>query len=230
MNKNKKRMLAMTLALGIMTSSAMSFAMVDNNDGTKVTLPSGEEVVITQYGEAQEAQPELYIADAYMETGRVIEIFETESGLAVLMEDENGQIIFHIDENTKLNVEMDEIAVGDTLEIFYDGVLTRSFPAQGNAIAVNKMAPVKYAVLDGEVMEVRFTNDEKTEGMIVVTQLDSENVVIFHFDELTKMNLDAEAIESGDLLHIHHSGAFMYSMPPQGIAFEISAYDSADIH
>lgn len=128
-NKKIRKITAMTLALGMMTGTAISFASTNGSSSMAVTLPSGEEVMIEQYG----------VADTATIEGTVVEIYETKASPAYLIKDDHGYVVFNTTLDTIANVALDEIKVGDTVAIGYNGIMTASLPAQGTAISIEKL-------------------------------------------------------------------------------------------
>lgn len=326
MNRNKRAIMAMVVGVGVLSTAALSFGMMNNNDGEKAVINA--EIQAMELANSEEGMPSIEqpIFDMVIYQGEVIEIMEMEDGIAYLIEKDGEQILFKMPEGSETITDLNDIAVGDSVEVYYDGILTRSIPAQGTAadivkldgaevtentkfyvadaamyrgevvdvitsengdtsivleqvegrdygheqivfnldeytringelediqvgdylevfyggamtssvvphtgaIAINKLMPADIVVFNGEVNEIVFNDDDKTEGYMLMTDLSTDMEIVFHFGEGTQIYMNIDEIKPGDKLNILHSGAVAMSMPPQGSALEIAPYTAAE--
>lgn len=132
----KKRILALTLTLGMLFTTAASFASTEGSGATEVKLPNGEVVTIEQY----EEEGMLEMPNMTMIDGMIMEVYETTTGLSFLVMDQFGPVVIHTDENTESNVGLESIMAGDLVQIYTNGIMGMSIPAQGTATAINVLA------------------------------------------------------------------------------------------
>lgn len=72
-----------------------------------------------------------------MITGEIEKIINKNNKRSLLIKDEKGtEYIFHINEQTVV-LAFEKLKEGQRVDIFYNGILTRSIPPQGNAIIVD---------------------------------------------------------------------------------------------
>jgi|GEM_PF-3094981 len=75
--------------------------------------------------------------------GEIISIEPNQDGagqIHVMDIDRNSEHIINYDDNTHIYLNMDELASGDKINVFYSGISTRSLPPQSPAMEIRKYA------------------------------------------------------------------------------------------
>lgn len=69
-----------------------------------------------------------------------LDLTPTEGNPSLLLEEENGnQVLFWIGEETQVYCNLENLKMGDQMNVFYSGVLTRSLPGQGTALELRRV-------------------------------------------------------------------------------------------
>ncbi len=76
-------------------------------------------------------------------------------------------------------------------------------------------------VFHGTVVEMVQQDAEKS---ILLASLETKEETLFHIDEKTKLNVNLDELQPGDLVTVYFSGITTRSIPPQATAFEIDQY------
>ncbi len=176
------------------------------------------------------------VADAPLYKGEIAQINNTKFGTDLLVNKSNGSnsthesLIFHIGKDTKINVDIKNLKVGDSVDIFHSLAMTNSLPGQTAAIAVNVVAKENnyLTVADaplykGQVQEIRKTE----QGMdLLVNKTNESNAtyksLIFHIDKDTKINMENENLKVGSKVDIFYSGLVTRSLPGQTTAVAVN--------
>lgn len=168
----------------------------------------------------------IHVADVPLYNGHVSNITKTKDGMDILVTNVNGpdssykSLIFHINENTALNVEKQELHVGNRVDVFYSGAVTRSLPGQASAIAVN-VVPDTYAY-EGETKEVIQTKYGK---MVSVTSKNKDTnfeEIIFNVNDSTEFqNGSISDLKKGSNVKVVYGPVMTMSLPPQTSALSI---------
>ena len=124
-----------------------------------------------------------------------------------------------IDENTTGETE---IVDGDYIEVFYgrspEGEF--DFTATHNVIGINILGNEQNVIFNGTV--TAFEQEEGTLTRLTMTQLETEQEIVFNVSPETQVRLTVEDIAVGDMLNIYHKGMLTRSIPAQGVPIEIS--------
>lgn len=151
---------------------------------------------LTAFAEEEAAIPSPEATEFYMEEGFVMELLDD----AFLMQTVAGQPIeVLMDEETV--IEGKEIAVGDFVQVIYNGMMTRSIPAQITAMVIR----------DNMLMGV-------------VSDLTEEGFTLTYGEEIFAVTADAsllEGIQDGMFITLYHSGMMTRSIPPMVTALHI---------
>ena len=193
--KNKKTVLLIAIVVVLIAVLAFAAAHMVRVDEVKTTE------VITVPDESTTAEPEVVAEEEAIE---IVEI----SGVITEITDEYVLIdageMGMIQANTSIDTlieGVEELAVGQTAVILYDGKMTRSLPAQITALKIGVYA-VQGTVT--EIEEGRMTVNQGEEGEVVLTLPES-----------------MPEIAVGDAITAYTTGISTMSLPPQMNAIAI---------
>ena len=194
-----KKMIWVLLAAVLVLAVAVFFAV--NKDVAKVKTT--EIVTVTEENTAEpEAVEENEAVGLSEETEQEIElvtltgvITEITDEYVMLDAGELGQIQVNLFEDTLLE-GVDELAVGQTAIVTYDGKMTRSLPAQITALRIG-------------VYEVKGTVKAIEEGRITVEKSEGGDEVVLTLPE------NAPELAVGDTVTVYTTGISTMSLPPQ---------------
>ena len=195
--KNKKMVLL--IALLIVVAVVAAFAAVhavklDKADVKTTEVVTGKDET-AQTGEQAVAQDE---AMGEEETFEIVELFGT---ITEITEDYvmiNAGEMGMIQANTSIDTlieGVEELAVGQTVQVLYDGKMTRSLPAQITALKIGV-----YAV-QGTVQAIE-------DGRMTIVQADGGEVVL-------TLPQSMPEIAVGDAVTAYTTGVSTMSLPPQ---------------
>lgn len=177
----------------------------------------------------------LVVADAALYKGQIEEVKNINGQTSILVkkhQNDKGysELIFHINENTRINTNsIADLQKGQTIEIYYSGMVTRSLPGQTTAIAINLVKQPSLqqgAVFQGTIKEIK--NNNHISFLINGHHNDNSFVqdVVFHVSDNTKIvNGNIEDIKVGTKVQVKYSGIMAMSIPGQASAEEISILD-----
>lgn len=204
----------------------------------------------------QESQPQQEETTAKIYRGRVEEVTE-DTITVVQMEGYNyGQpsIIFHIDEQTQMPAEAPALAVDAFVQVTYDGILTRSLPAQGAADEIVVISSFSEGVLvNGTIQEVKKTDtgyvlavepfpstggEEEGSSLAssapestswetpsgAVPPTDFQNLIMITVPEDALEDITADELVEGAKVCVVTNGIAALSMPPQMGAVALLPY------
>lgn len=201
----KKKMiwvlLALVLALVVAAAVflAVNMAGVKTTETVTVTDESTAEPENVQEAEAEtlgeEDEPEIELVTL---TGVITGITDE---YVLLDAGEMGQIQANLSEDTLIE-GVEELAVGQTAIVTYDGKMTRSLPAQVTALRIG-------------VYEVRGTVKAIEEGRITVEKTEGGDEVVLTLPEGTP------ELQAGDAITAYTTGISTMSLPPQMNAIAI---------
>lgn len=202
----------------ILTSNP-SYSRVNNNVGNSTKNSNTIEV-------KKDTKDYIYVADVPLYKGKVNEITRGKDGINILVSkldeknDQNESIIFHINQDTALNVDKQNLKIGDTVDIFYSGIVTRSFPGQATAIAVNKVEETfNY---EGEITQIIQTKYGK---MVSVVSKDKDakfEEIVFNVNDNTKFEKGSMSdLKVGTRVKAVYGPVMTMSLPPQTSALSI---------
>ena len=193
--KNKKTVLLIAIVvvlIAVLAFAAMHMVRVDEVKTTEV---------VTVTDESTTAEPEVVAEEEAIE---IVEI----SGVITEITDEYVLIdageMGMIQANTSIDTlieGVEELAVGQTAVILYDGKMTRSLPAQITALKIGV-----YAV-QGTVTEIE-------EGRMTVNQGEAGEVVLTLPESMPEITV-------GDAITAYTTGVSTMSLPPQMNAIAI---------
>ena len=201
--KNKK--IVLLIALAVVVIAVLAFAAVHAVRLDKVEAqPTG---VVTVTDEAAPIEQETAAAAELEGEEEVIEIVEI-AGTITEITDEyvmiNAGEMGMIQANTSIDTlieGVEELAVGQTAVILYDGKMTRSLPAQITALKIG-------------VYEVKGTVTAIEEGRVTIDQGENGEVVL-------TLPEGALEIAVGDAITAYTTGVSTMSLPPQMNAIAI---------
>lgn len=132
----------------------------------------------------------------------------------------SDSIIFNISENTEiinpLNneiVSIDDLKEGDTINTFYNGVLTRSIPPQGNAEKIEILKNVAFK--SGTITEIN-KNEKYTQILIgdrmsgIMLNINNDTKIVTDENEVLRI----EDLKVGMEIHAYHDLIMTMSLPP----------------
>ena len=187
--KNKKIVLLIALAvivIGVAAFAAVHAVKVDEVKTTEVTTVTDEQTAAQDADMGEE------------ETFEVVEIYGTITEITdeyVLIDaGEMGMIQANTSMDTLIE-GVEELAVGQTVQILYDGKMTRSLPAQITALKIGV-----YAV-QGTVQAIE-------DGRMTVLQAEGGEVVLTLPESMPE-------IAVGDAITAYTTGVSTMSLPPQ---------------
>ena len=199
----KKKMIWVLLAVVLVLAAAAAVLLLNKNDVVESTGPIVVTEEVTAEPETQEeAEAEVLSEEAEIElvtlTGVITEITDE---YVLLDVGDMGQVQANLSEDTLIE-GVEELAVGQTAIVTYDGKMTRSLPAQITALRVG-------------VYEVRGTVKTMEDGRITVEKTEGGDEVVLTLPE------NAPALAVGDVITAYTTGISTMSLPPQMNAIAI---------
>ena len=201
--KNKKNVLL--IALAVVVIAALAFIAVHMVSLDVVETKTTEVVTVT--GEDVPAEQETAAAAELEGEEEMIEIVEI-SGTITEITDEYVMIdageMGMIQANTSVDTlieGVEELAVGQTAVILYDGKMTRSLPAQITALKIG-------------VYEVKGTVTAIEEGRVTIDQGEAGEILLTLPESMPE-------IAVGDVVTAYTTGVSTMSLPPQMNAIAI---------
>ena len=199
----KKKMIWVLLAVVLVLAAAAAVLLLNKNDVVESTGPIVVTEEVTAEPETQEeAEAEALSEEAEIElvtlTGVITEITDE---YVLLDVGDMGQVQANLSEDTLIE-GVEELAIGQTAIVTYDGKMTRSLPAQITALRVG-------------VYEVRGTVKTMEDGRITVEKTEGGDEVVLTLPE------DAPALAVGDVITAYTTGISTMSLPPQMNAIAI---------
>ena len=199
----KKKMIWVLLAVVLVLAAAAAVLLLNKNDVVESTGPIVVTEEVTAEPETQEeAEAEALSEEAEIElvtlTGVITEITDE---YVLLDVGDMGQIQANLSEDTLIE-GVEELAIGQTVIVTYDGKMTRSLPAQITALRVG-------------VYEVRGTVKTMEDGRITVEKTEGGDEVVITLPE------NAPALAVGDVITAYTTGISTMSLPPQMNAIAI---------
>ena len=199
----KKKMIWVLLAALLVLAAVAAVLLLEKNDVVESTDP----IMVTEEVTAEPETPEEAEAEALSEeaeielvtlTGVITEITDE---YVLLDVGDMGQIQANLSEDTLIE-GVEELAIGQTAIVTYDGKMTRSLPAQVTALRIG-------------VYEVKGTVKAMEEGRITVEKTEGGDEVVLTLPE------GAPALAVGDVITAYTTGISTMSLPPQMNAIAI---------
>lgn len=199
----KKKMIWVLLALVLVLAVAAAVLLLVKNDVVESTEPIMVTEEVTAEPETQEeAEAEALSEEAEIELVTLTGVITGITDEYVLLDaGEMGQIQANLSEDTLIE-GVEELAVGQTAIVTYDGKMTRSLPAQITALRVG-------------VYEVKGTVKTMEDGRIIVEKTEGGDEVVLTLPE------NAPALAVGDVITAYTTGISTMSLPPQMNAIAI---------
>ena len=199
----KKKMIWVLLAVVLVLAAAAAVLLLNKNDVVESTGPIVVTEEVTAEPETQEeAEAEALSEEAEIElvtlTGVITEITDE---YVLLDVGDMGQVQANLSEDTLIE-GVEELAIGQTAIVTYDGKMTRSLPAQITALRVG-------------VYEVRGTVKTMEDGRITVEKTEGGDEVVLTLPE------NAPALAVGDVITAYTTGISTMSLTPQMNAIAI---------
>lgn len=203
---NKKMIWVLLAAVLILAVAAAAFFAVNKEaDGVKTTEP----VIVTEESTPETAEESKAEAAALSEEEEIEIELVTLTGVITEVTDEHvmldagelGQIQANLSEDTLLE-GVEELAIGQTAMVTYDGKMTRSLPAQITALRIG-------------VYEIKGTVTAIEDGRITIGQTEGGSEVVLTLPE------SAPELVVGDVITAYTTGISTMSLPPQMNAIAI---------
>lgn len=165
------------------------------------------------------------------------DILEAEDNAITIGQGDTAQYIFHVNDDTEIvnqkgeALNFDSLDKGMTVEVYYNGILTRSIPPQGTADKIvvftdNGVEKPENVEIDGTIVEVG------TDRITISTDGDDLDDVNNHFvlivSEETKITdkngkkMELSDLKEGMEVEAVHAEATTASIPPQSAAISIT--------
>lgn len=190
--KNKKIVLLIALVLVIAVAAIAVYAMTRHvPDGQMTEYIPAPDAQVQESGNEESGDEEIIMEIVEM-IGAITEIADE---YVLLDAGELGMVQANMSDDTMI-VGVDELTVGQTAVIFYDGKMTRSIPAQITALQIG-------------VYEVAGTVTAIEEGRMTLTKTEGGDEVVLTLPE----NLPEIAV--GDMVTAYTTGISTMSLPPQ---------------
>lgn len=201
----KKKMIWVLLAVVLVLAVAVAAFLLFRNN----TVESAEPIIVTEETTAEpetreeaeaealseEAEPEIELVTL---TGTIIGITDE---YVLLDVGDMGQVQANLSEDTLIE-GVEELAIGQTAMVTYDGKMTRSLPAQITALRIG-------------VYEVRGTVKAMEDGRVIVEKTEGGDEVVLTLPE------DVPELAVGDVITAYTTGISTMSLPPQMNAIAI---------
>lgn len=199
----KKKMIWVLLAALLVLAVAVAALLLFRNNAVESTEPiSVTEEVTAEPEILEEAETEALSEEAEIELVTLTGVIAGITDEYVLLDvGDMGQVQANLFEDTLIE-GVEELAVGQTAIVTYDGKMTRSLPAQITALRVG-------------VYEVRGTVKTMEDGRITVEKTEGGDEVVLTLPE------DAPALAVGDVITAFTTGISTMSLPPQMNAIAI---------
>ena len=195
--KNKKIILLIAIAVAVIAVAAFVAVNAVNKDVAEVKTT--EVITVTDAGEATEL-----LAEGEEEMIEIVEIYGTITEITDEYVMINAGEMGMIQANTSIDTlieGVEELSVGQTVQILYDGKMTRSLPAQITALKIG-------------VYEVKGTVQAMEDGRATILQADGGEVVLTLPESMPE-------IAVGDAITAYTTGMSTMSLPPQMNAIAI---------
>ena len=199
----KKKMIWVLLAVVLLLAAAAAVLLLNKNDVVESTGPIVVTEEVTAEPETQEeAEAEALSEEAEIELVTLTGVITGITDEYVLLDvGDMGQVQANLSEDTLIE-GVEELAIGQTAIVTYDGKMTRSLPAQITALRVG-------------VYEVRGTVKTVEDGRVTVEKTEGGDEVVLTLPE------DAPALAVGDVITAYTTGISTMSLPPQMNAIAI---------
>jgi len=193
----KKKIVMLLLAAAVVIALVTGAVYMLNKDVvevkvTEVVTVNGEEAA--QSGEEGEEE----MIEIVEVSGTITEITDE---YVMIDAGEMGMIQANTSDDTLIE-GVEELKVGQTAVILYDGKMTRSLPAQITALKIG-------------VYEVKGTVKEIAEGRVTITGIEGGDEVVLTLPQ------DAPELAVGDAITAYTTGVSTMSLPPQMNALAI---------
>lgn len=175
MNKKSKTLILIALiaaiVLGVGAYAATHMVALDktgmvNPEATKEALETAETVEHTETAEITETEDDAVEVEILELGGQITEIGD---GYILIMDNVHGAVQVNLGDDTLYDgADLEELSVGQYIQVMYDGKMTRSLPAQVYALKIG-LYPI-YGVVT-EVGEGSITLSREEIGDVVVVFL-----------------------------------------------------------
>jgi len=193
--KNKKNVLL--IAFAVVVIAALAFIAVHAVSLDVVETKTTEVITVTEETVPAEQEDEEEMIEIVEITGAIAEITDE---YVMIDAGEMGMVQANTSIDTLIE-GVEELAVGQTAVILYDGKMTRSLPAQITALKIG-------------VYEVKGTVTATEEGRVTIDQGEAGEAVL-------TLPENAPEIAVGDAITAYTTGISTMSLPPQMNAIAI---------
>ena len=168
---------------------------------TKDTVETVETVENVETAEITETADDSAKVEILELGGQITEIAD---GYILIMDSVHGVVQVNLGDDTLYDgADLEELSVGQYVQVMYDGKMTRSIPAQVTALRVY------VHMIAGEVTQAEG-------GSVTIVKDETGEEIVIHLPE------DAGMIAVGDHVTAATNGAMTMSLPPQVSAVQIA--------
>ena len=125
----------------------------------------------------------------------------------------------YFDYKTQKSITLADLKVGDTLKVTHPSIMIMIYPAQYNAIQIERINEVAYT--EGTVLEVN-ESSILVKGYFMNIQINISKETII--ENMTQNKIDIKALKVGNKVSVYHSLMMTKSIPPQSPGFKIIAH------
>lgn len=130
-------------------------------------------------------------------------------------------------EDTFYQFDSNSVANGSFLQVFYYDEPDENGAVYANAI--DDLVSEEISNYNGKLVEAAPDPENEGSGTLTLEPLEEGGIsYVFLYNTDTLFNVDLDALKPGDLLNVQHSPASTRSLPPQSLAFVISAYSEPE--
>ncbi|MBI6872040.1 hypothetical protein [Clostridium aciditolerans] len=207
-------MLKDLILAGVIATSVMTSSTAYSGTNTEIKKSTGGDLSY------------ITVADASMYDGKITDVKKTKDGLDVMVsklgesDSPLNSLIFHVNNDTKLNVAKETLKIGDRVNVFFSGAVTRSIPGQATAIAINQLK--EDCVYEGQIEEVIDNKYGKSISVVSDSKNSNFDKIIFNISDKTSFNngslLD---LKKGAKVKVVYGPVMTMSLPPHTTALNI---------
>ena len=194
-----KKMMAIALMIVLLGAA---YAVAQNQEEAAEVIEITEAIDVTEEAEVIEESEEIEEMEEAAEIFDISgEILEITPEYILIGNEMLGEVQVNLAEGTVIEGAY-ELEVGQTVVIMYNGMMTRSLPAQITAMHIGVY------VVEGAVTAVE-------DGFVMIRREDTAEEILMH------LPVNAPELKEGDLVTAYTNGAMTMSLPPQMNAIAI---------
>ena len=221
----KRSLLAGALSLTLLLLAGCGASASSSSSVPASSTPASSSEVASKDSSSQSTVP----LPEGVYRGRVESVTDTDFTVAQMPGFDYGmeRIVFHRDDNTIITTEGMEITEDAFVEVFYNGILTRSLPPQGTAGEVGVIATFSEGIIvNGTITAFETTTDGYTITILPfegdtpsaieeAASASFENMVILNVPKDALENITEDELKEGTAVSAVTKGIAAMSLPPQ---------------